>query len=153
MTINAKFHIPYPRNNFMVEILPEGIGAIEKIGDYLKNISSDFNVSSEYLRCQQTTKIVSKITGFNFKNDERLNEKSEESFVEFNKRIEDFLSDIKEKNYKTVIICTHGAVIAALKNNLVNNRFRRREVIRYPRPGVLMCIEGKKVEEIDFNSP
>lgn len=151
MTLNAKYHIPYPKNNFLVEILPEGIPALEKLGTYLKNISPDFNVSSEYLRCKQTTEIITKTAGLKFEKDARLNEFGQETFSEFIKRIKDFLEEVKKNEYQTVVICTHGAVISTIKNLLIKGRMKRRELPFFPKPGILMCIEGEKIQKIDFN--
>ncbi len=146
----SKFHLSYPKNNQSIEILPEAVPALEKLAEYLKNIKSDYNVSSEYLRCRQSTAIVTKISGLKFERDPRLNEKSSESFDNFRKRVKEFLEETESKNYKTVVICTHGAVIAAIKNLLLKNSFKRREIVFYPRPGVLLIIEGKKIEQINF---
>ena len=152
-TRNSKYHLPYPRDSRSIEILPEAVPALEKLAGYLKNIKSDYNVSSEYLRCRQSAAIVTKISGLEFEIDPRLNEKSGESFEDFKKRVKSFLEDMEKENHKTVVICTHGAVIAALKSLLLKGSFRRREIVFYPRPGVLLSIEGKKTEKIDFNSP
>ncbi|HBP51546.1 MAG: hypothetical protein US68_C0010G0044 [Candidatus Shapirobacteria bacterium GW2011_GWE1_38_10] len=153
-TYNSKNRTNYPINNFEVKILPEGIPVIKKLATYLKEVKSDFNVSSEYLRCKQTTEIVTKITGKNFETDSRINEFSrklaQESFEIFSERIRNFLDELNSKNNKTVIICTHGAVIAGLKSYLLKNTFERDDLIDYPRPGVLLKIEDRKIETIDF---
>jgi broad specificity phosphatase PhoE len=149
-TFYSKSRSSYPEDNFSVEILPEGILALERLAKYLKNISSDFNVSSEYKRCQQSIKIVSEISGLHFENDARLNEFNRETFEDLVKRLQSFVKDIEEKNYSTVIICTHGAVIAGLKNILTGSEYEKCEMVDYPRTGVLTCIENNKIEEIDF---
>ncbi|HWS48440.1 MAG TPA: histidine phosphatase family protein [Candidatus Methanoperedens sp.] len=141
----------YPVDNFSVEILPDSIPALEKIAKYLKDIHSDFNISSEYVRCQQSNKIVSKISGLIFKNDARLNEFSHEEFDNLVERLESFVNEIKEREYKTIVVCTHGAVIAGLKNILIGSEYEKSEMIDYPRPGVLTIIEGTSIKEIDFN--
>ena len=120
------------------------------MAEYLKNITPDLATSSEYLRCQQTTKIVAKITGMNFKKDSRLNEFGNETFLQFKKRIKDFLEEVEKNKYQTVVICTHGAGIATIKNLLIKGRMKKKELPFYPKPGILLCIEGKKVKEIDF---
>lgn len=152
-TFYSKNRQSYPEDNFLVEILPEEIPVLEKLAIYLKNISSDYNVSSEYFRCQQSIKIVSEISRLHFENDSRLNEFNHETFEELVKRLENFVKDIEEKNYSTVIICSHGAVIAGLKNILTGSEFESRELINYPKTGILTCIEDKKIEEVDFNKP
>ena len=152
-TFYTKNRQPYPEDNFSVEILAEGIPALEKIGAFLKDISSDFNVSSEYLRCQQSNKIVSQISGLKFEKDARLNEFSHEVFDNLVKRLESFVDEVEKNKYQTIVICTHGAVIAGLKNILMGSEYEKSEMVDYPRPGVLTIIEDKKIEEIDFNSP
>jgi broad specificity phosphatase PhoE len=153
-TYNSKNRVKYPKNNFKVEILPEGIPDLEKIAIYLKNIPSDYNVSSEYLRCRQTSEIVTKIAGKIFEKDSRINEFSQkfgqESFEIFKERIKSFLDDLEAKKYNTVVICTHGAVIAGLKSFLLKNTFVGDDLTDYPRPGVLLCVKNKKIEELDF---
>jgi len=150
-TLNSKYHLPYQKNNRLVKILPDSIPSLERMAKYLKNISSDKNVSSEYLRCQQTTKIITKIMGVKFKKDSRLNEFGGETFLDFTNRIKNFLEEVEKKEYQTVIICTHGAVISTIKNLLIKGRMKRRELPFFPKPGILLYIESKKVEKIDFN--
>lgn len=149
-TFNSKFHLPYPKNNKSVEILPEGIPALERLAGYLKNIKSNHNFSSEYLRCQQTTKIIAGITGLQFEKDARLNEFNQETFSEFVNRTKNFLEEVEKNEYQTVVICTHGAGISTIKNLLIKGRVKRRELPFYPKPGILMCIEGEKIQKIDF---
>ena len=149
-TFNSKFHLPYPKNNKSVEILPEGIPTLERLARYLKNIKSNHNFSSEYLRCQQTTKIIDEIAGLKFKKEARLNEFNQETFSEFTSRIKDFLEEVEKRKYQTVVICTHGAGISTIKNLLIKGRMKRRYLPFYPKPGILLCIEGKKIQKIDF---
>jgi broad specificity phosphatase PhoE len=152
-TFYTKNRQPYPEDNFSVEILPQGIPALEKIGAYLKNIPVDYSVSSKYLRCQQSNKIVSEISGLKFEKDARLNEFSHEDFDNFVERLESFVNEMEEKRYQTIVICTHGGVIAGLKNILMGSEYEKSEMVDYPIPGVLTIVEDKKIEEIDFNSP
>jgi len=150
-TLNSKFHLPYPKNNKSVEILPEGIPSLEKLAKYLKNIKSDHNFSSEYLRCQQSTAIVTKISGLKFKKDKRLNEKSGENFSDFKRRVKDFLDEVEKKNYETVVICTHGAVVAAMRKFLLKKSLKITNLPFYPKTGVLMFVKRKEIKYIDFN--
>jgi len=149
-TLNSKYHLPYPKNNRQIKILPDSIPALKKMAEYLKNISSDLNASSEYLRCKQTTKIITKISGIKFSGDVRLNEFNQETFLDLTNRIKNFLEEVEKKEYQTVIICTHGAVISTIKNLLIKGRMKRIELPFYPKPGILLCIEGKKIQKIDF---
>jgi len=150
-TLNSKYRLPYPKDNRQIKILKDSIPALKKMAEYLKNISPDLCVSSEYLRCQQTTKIITKITGVKFKKEPRLNEFGGETFLEFTNRINNFLEEVKINKYRTIIICTHGAGIATIKNLLIKGRMRRRDLPFYPKPGILLCIEGKNIQRIDFN--
>lgn len=150
-TRNSKYHLPYSKDNRKIKILKDSIPAIKKMAEYLKNITPDLAASSEYLRCQQTTKIVAKITATKFKKDSRLNEFGNETFLQFKKRIKDFLEEVEKNKYQTVVICTHGAVIAALKNLLIKGRIKKGDLLFYPKPGLLLYIEGKKVKKFDFN--
>ena len=147
----SKYHLPYPKDNRFVEILPESKVAIEKLAKYLKKIKSLKNFSSEYRRCQQTAEIVTKITGLKFKKDKRLNEKSGENFGDFKARVKDFIEEIEKKNYEMVMICSHGAIIAALRKMLLKKSLRITNLPFYPKTGVLMIVNGKKIEYIDFN--
>lgn len=149
-TRNSKYHLPYPKDNRQIKILKDSIPTLMKMAEYLKNITPDLATSSEYLRCQQTTKIVAKMTGMNFKKDSRLNEFGNETFLQFKKRIKDFLEEVEKNKYQTVVICTHGAGITTIKNLLIKGRIKKKELPFYPKPGILLCIEGKKVKEIDF---
>ncbi|MBI2074742.1 MAG: histidine phosphatase family protein [Candidatus Levybacteria bacterium] len=133
------------------EILPEAIAPIEKMANFFKNISSDYNVSSEYLRCRETAEIISEITNKNFIFDSRLNEFHQETFPQFKNKISSFLDDIKKKRYKNILICTHGAVIAGLKNFIVNGDFNANQLFDYSDCGVLEIIENGRVKKINFN--
>lgn len=146
----SKYSLPYPSDSRTIEVLPEGIPAIRKIGEYLKEIESDYNVVSEFERCQTTIEIVSEISGKNFEKEARLNEFERESFSDFKKRVKNFIDEMERKKYKSVVICTHGAVVAALKNLLLTDSLRIINLPFYPKTGVILCIEGKKTEEIDF---
>ncbi|MBI2430813.1 MAG: histidine phosphatase family protein [Candidatus Levybacteria bacterium] len=133
------------------ELLAEGKPPIEKMANYLKKIPSQFNVCSEFVRCRQTAAIVTKKTGKKFTFDKRLNEYNEESFNDLRDRVKDFLQYIEKSNYQSVLICTHGAVIAAIKNLVLRNKFTLFQLYDYPKTGVLLVIKDGKIEEIDFN--
>ena len=150
-TRNSKYHLPYPKDNRFIKILPDSIPALKKMAKYLNNISSDLNVSSEYLRCRQTAKIITQISKLKFGKDARLNEYGDETFLEFTRRIKDFLEEVEKNDYKTVVICTHGAGISTIKKLLTKGKMKQRELPFYPKPGILLCIEGKKIQKIDFN--
>lgn len=133
-------------------VLPEGIPPIERMAEYLKNVSSDFSVSSEILRCRQTAEIVEKIAGHRFAADKRLNEYHQESFEQFRKRVQLFVNEIRGSSHETILICTHGAVMAGIKNLLLNSMFTENMLPDYVDTGVLLTIKGKYVSLLDFNS-
>lgn len=133
------------------ELLPEGRPPIEKMAKYLKKINTDFNVRSEFIRCQQTAEVVTKETNKQFLTDKRLNEYNEESFTELRSRAKKFLQDIEKSECKNILICTHGAVIAALKNLILKDKFTIFQLYDYPKTGVLIKIKDNKIEEFDFN--
>lgn len=133
------------------EILPEGIPPIERMADFLKTVPSDFNVCSEIKRCQQTAAIVTKRAKKEFIFDKRLNEYYKESFGQLRDRVKDFLRDIEVTKHKDILICTHGAVVTAIKNLILKNKFTMFQLYDYPKTGVLLIINGKSIKEIDFN--
>lgn len=152
----------YGDKQFTTGILPEGIPAIQRLAEYLKQITPDHAAASELLRVQETVKVVTKITGVEFVKDKRLNELLDENgmapappyapYFEIQKeQLKEFLQEMEKHNYKTVFICTHGYNIAGIKHLILNNSFEVKDLPNYPNPGVLTIIKGKEVEEIDFN--
>lgn len=132
-------------------ILEEAKPVTERFSAYIKNIPTDLNVSSELLRCTQTTKIITEITGKVFSTDKRLNEFFDEPFTDFAQRIKSFLDEIEASEFNDILVCTHGGVMAGFKHWILNNNFPEEKITDYPNPGVLMIIKQGKVEEIDFN--
>ncbi len=138
----------YSDHLFDAPILPEFIPSIQKMGGFLKNIPSQMNFSSEILRCRQTVEIVSQVADKKFEFDSRLNEVlPEESITDLAFRTADFLNDLKKYNSQTVMICTHGVIIAALASLAVKNRFTDEEYNIFPLPGVIWRITDK-IEEV-----
>jgi len=133
-------------------ILAEGIPTIERIGTFLKTKPADFYVTSKLLRCVQTAKIVGDKSGVEFVLDKRLNEYFLETFGHFRRRMESFIFDMSKENYKNIVVCTHGAGIAALTHLLTEQSFQLSNILNYPSPGVLTIIKEKKIEKIDFNT-
>jgi broad specificity phosphatase PhoE len=134
-------------------ILSEGMPALEKIGRFLKNISTDANFYSPYLRCIDSANIVGVIANKKYKSDERIQEleKNGEKFIDFKKRVSDFLIEIDKKNYSAVSICTHGAVIAAIKHLKTRGKFFFFQVWDFPAPGNMTIIKNDKVSLVNFN--
>ena len=144
----------YGRDSHSIQILPQGIPALERIGRFLKDIPTDADFCSPYLRCMDSAKIVGGITGKKYQPDKRLSELESkgEKFPSFKSRVIDFLNEIDKKNYSAVSICTHGAVIAAIKHLETSGRFFFLQVLDFPNPGNLIVIKKGVVENINFNS-
>lgn len=134
-------------------ILPKSKPALKKIGNYLKDKQIDAFYTSPYLRCKMSSKIVEEETGKKFIVNEKIRELRSDikGFVGFRNRVKDFINEVDNENYKAVAICTHGAVMAALKYLLVKGKFYYFQGIDFPAPGNLMIIEDKKVKIINFN--
>jgi len=154
-TVNTKNlfdKLTVKKDTHSLPILPESYTALEKIGKYLKDIPTDANFCSPYLRCRQSAKIVGKFSNKKYVIDSRIEElEGHINFSDFRKRIISFLNEIKEKNYSAVSICTHGAIIAAIKHMEVNGGFHFFQVLNYPEPGNLIIIKNRKVTQINFN--
>ncbi len=152
-TFESKNSIDYGADNFNTPILYEGREPIEKMGEYLKNIPSDFNISSPFLRCKQTVEIITEKTGKEFDFDNKLGEFIDIPYVQFKLRIANFLEEMKSKNYKTILICTHGAVMSVLLHLLLDRIPEKSiPVSEYVKTGVLIKVENQMVEKLDFNN-
>jgi broad specificity phosphatase PhoE len=152
-TYQTKYNLEYEDEQLTSRVLPEGLPETKRLANYLKGVNSDANLSSEILRCRETVEIVSKISGKEFSFDKRLNEFLEDDFEKLKKRLKDFIDDIKKQNYKSVLICTHGAVIAGLKHLLTEGKFEITDLTDFPQPGSLLILEGKSVELVSFRAP
>ncbi len=135
------------------ELLPEGIPPIQRLARYLVHAPSDYQVCSEVLRCRQTAAIVTEATGKEFVIDPRLKEYYQESFDDLAERARSFYEEVQQSGYQNVIICTHGAVIAALKHYLTEGNFTRRDETDYIQTGQLLLIhDDQSTEVLDFNN-
>lgn len=143
--------VPYADTIYSADIIPEGFEAIKKIGGYLKNVESDKNFSSEFKRCRETVEIISNITEKRFEFDKRINEDVEGDKNVFINRVKSFIEETKTKCYQNIIICTHGAVISAIKYLVLTGKLENFQLADFPPPGVLLIIRGKTLEELDFN--
>jgi broad specificity phosphatase PhoE len=151
-TFATKRNSGYGALVFIAPILKEGIPAIEAQAAFLNDIHTDYNVCSPVRRCKQTAKIVHDITGKRFHTDRKIREYFLETFGGFKNRIELFLTELDNSGIETVLIITHGAVIAALTHILARDSFHIAEMTDYPKPGVMRVIErGQQMKEIDFN--
>lgn len=142
----------YGEQILTAKILPEAIPPIKKMAAYLTHIPDSFNLSSELTRCVQTAQIITKITGKKFITDPRLNEYYQNTFAEFKDRVIDFLQSLNQNNSAQILICTHGAVIAAIKHLLLSGNFFQSQLNDYPECGQLLIIKNKKTKLLDFNT-
>lgn len=133
-------------------ILPEAVPSIERLGTYLKDVKSDFNVRSEIPRCQQTADIVAKSTGQPFIADARINEYHNETFDEMKVRVKAFLDELQAASYETVMICSHGMIIAALSNFITTGDFDKANETNYPPPAGLFIIEDGEIEKVTLEA-
>jgi broad specificity phosphatase PhoE len=145
-------HQGYGSRILTAELLPEGIPPIERIARYLEHVPSEYQACSEVLRCRQTAAIITEATGKEFVVDPRLREYYQETFEQLAARVKSFCDDLIAANYRNAMICTHGAVIAALKHYLIDGELSRRHETDYPQTGQLLIIhDDKSAEVIDFN--
>lgn len=151
ITFASEDDTPYGEAVLSAPMLPEGIPAITRLGEYLKNIETDVNLSSPLLRCKQTVEIVTKVSGKSFQFEEQLREYYKETFAEFRERMENYLKELENSTYKNILICTHGAVIAAFKHLLLEAKFEEYPHLHdYPKTGIILAIKNGKVEEFSF---
>ncbi|MGD8744274.1 MAG: phosphoglycerate mutase family protein [Candidatus Woesebacteria bacterium] len=153
-TYETKNNLEYGPRIEKAEILPVAVPTTKKIARYLSKKEIDKFYSSGYKRCVQTSEIVKEITKMDYTIDERLGEyRSErESFNEFSLRVDDFLLELKKKDFKAVSICTHGAVISALTYKIVGKAYSLNELIDFPRPGVVIEIDRSGIRRVSFRS-
>jgi broad specificity phosphatase PhoE len=138
---------------FSAPILPQAVGPLKKMGNYLHDVDIDFSISSALIRCRQTAEIITKESGKEFIFDKRLNEYFLETFGHLRKRLQAVLTDIDNNDYKNIMICTHGACIAMLISILTARHEKpvSFSLFQYPPPGVLTIIRDNSVQEINFN--
>lgn len=132
------------------EVLPEGIPPIRTIGKYLATVPYDFGARSELIRCRQTADIVTELTGRPFTVDTRLNEQIDESFEAVRDRVRAFVDEMNASPHQHIWICTHGAIIAALKHLVTTGTFTRANENDYTQPGELLVIQGGAASVMRF---
>jgi broad specificity phosphatase PhoE len=154
-TLFTKNNVTYGENFETAEILPETVPVIERVGNYLKDKIDNDNYTSPFKRALQTIEIVEKITGKKFIPDARIREeglsRANETLIQLEQRLRNFLDDINNKNVKIVAICSHGWPIAALISIITNNRVTKFDLSDYPKCGELTIIEGTALKTLDFN--
>jgi len=151
-TFSTRDGTPYGERQFEAEILPQGVPAIKRLAEKLKDRHFDYYYTSELLRCLQTSQIVASVLGVEFEKNKLLNEMLEPGFVEFRNRVKTLVAKMEEEEYKAYLLCTHGAVISALKHLLVFGKYEEENLLDYPIPGTLMVINRSGSEILDFNS-
>lgn len=151
-TFSTKFGRPYGLAVFSAGILDEGKPALNKMGQYLKKVPSDFNVSSPFRRCKQTVEIISTESGKTFYFDKRLGEYLLETRGNFRKRIKSLILEVESLGYEHVLICTHGAVISEMMDLLLPGVYNVSNTFKFPDPGILIIAGDGKYEEISFNN-
>lgn len=132
-------------------ILESGRPSIIEMANFLKDVPTDINLTSPITRCRQTCNIITLETGKKFTPDWRLTEMMEPVMM-LRWRIQSLLNQIEKSDFNSILICTHGAVIAGLISILTKDHFGAEDLLNYPPPGILVKIENGKVEEYDFNS-
>lgn len=152
-TFESKHDIPYADNIEKAEILPERIPIVKKLANYIKSKEIDAYYSSTYLRCKQTSTIISEITEKDFVYDENLGEfrRERETIEIFISRVKSFFDKLKLKDYQSIAICTHGYVVAALRELITQGYVQEERLNDYPRTGVIVQAEDGKINSIDFN--
>lgn len=129
-------------------LLPEGIIEAEKSAWFLKQLTPmpDVAFASPILRCQQTAEIVTRVTGWPFTTDDRLREFHQESIAELSARAQSWLAEVEQLPDQVILACTHGSVIAALREACLGSELTENNVYEYPPPaGVLKISQGGAV--------
>ncbi len=151
-TFATKRNTGYGFKVYTAGILEEGRSVIEKLGEYLKDKQIDFAVSSPVLRCRESAEIVGKIIDKEFVIDKRIREFFLETFWHLKRRVVSFVKEIEASEQENILICTHGAIMAALRDILIEGGFHARHLNLYPKPGILLVIKENQIQQIDFNS-
>jgi len=153
VTYFSKNGLNYGEHLKDAKILPEGVPAIEKIAEYLKNIKSDINYTSPYLRCIQTTNIITRITSKKFEVDENLidfDPQTENRSIVI-KRMLTFSKKLESQKPESATVCTHGFPINTLIAYFTKGFVREADLDNFPDPGILITIEDKKAKFNNFN--
>lgn len=153
-TYFSKRDIPYGDKVETAEILPEFIPTVEKLAEYLKDKIGTANYSSPFLRCRQTTEIVTRITGKEFITDQRIGEEllthGRETYEEMVSRFSDFVSEMEINSDEVITICTHGWPISILTNLITKGEMKKEWLDNIIKPGELIIIKDGKVEIKSF---
>lgn len=153
-TYHTKNKLPYEDMAISAPVIPEANKYLKKIGEYLNKKNIEYAVTSAFLRCMQSAETVGEQMRIKFFVNNRLNEYDPvylpgESEENFKKRVDSFLSELIKKNFNSVAICTHGAVISLIKHRLINKTLDWNK-LDFPPPGVLLIISKGKLTIKDF---
>lgn len=153
ITLQSKNLLEYGDNEETASILDEAFPSLQKMGLYLKDIKTGINLTSPYKRCLETVKIVSEFSGKEFSIDARLGEYRAdlEDFPKFFARIKNLLDELTKQKYQSVLLCSHGYPISAIRQYLSGKEIDIARLEIYPKPGVLSIFKDGKVNEVDFN--
>jgi len=150
-TYYSKNEIPYGTNEHTADILDEARPPIEQIGQFLSTVPIDTAFRSELRRCEQTAHIIESTVQFRFTPTPLCNEFMEDSFEAFYKRMQTLTEMLEKASGDGIAVCTHGAVIAALKKMLLGQEFGAHDLMYYPKTGVVVKVSEGKLLELDFN--
>lgn len=151
LTLAAKQRRWYWNTLYSAQILDEGKPSIERLAKHLKTIKSDYNVCSNFKRCQQTADIVTRVTGKKFVTDKRIGEYNFEFPWSFKKRILRFIEEMENSDHKVILVCTHSGVIEMLIQYATSGKVSFKRRLKAPLTGVLTIIKDKKITSKDFN--
>lgn len=143
----------YGSSVLTAELLPEGRPPIERMAEAMarSKLHSDANFTSPVLRCRQTVEIIENKTHKIFVPDSRLDEFHDETIQGFIDRIWSFAEEIKTVPATSILICTHGACIAALRHIILHGKFSEAQIDDYTSTGQMLTIEKGREKITDFN--
>jgi hypothetical protein len=67
-------------------------------------------------------------------------------------RAKKLVEKLEEKRKTSYLLCTHGAVISAIKHLLIYGDYKYENLMDFPVPGTLMIIDSSGSEVLDFNN-
>lgn len=150
-TFATKLNVPYGSFVFSAKLLPESYPALHSIGKYLQKTHFDYFCSSEISRCRETASILEQELHITYETTPRLNEFANESIHELADRVRSFLAYTKKQQYTSILIVTHGAVIACLKHLVLHDSFSLLQLSDYSGPETLAVLSKDSWKVMDFS--
>lgn len=136
---------------FSADILPIGVPTIEKLGEYLKDVKTDLNLTSPFKRCKTTSGIVGKKSNKEFTWHSLL---TDHFFIVppliFKRRVKRFYKEIMQSSAESIAVCTHEAVIKAIYNLYCKENNFKMDLKLNSKPGVLTILSNGEVQQISF---